>query len=810
MSETGDTSSEPQAPTAETPKPIPTSKVWQVLVLLGGVVLPLCALAAELTLRFCSFVYDPIPTRWHIALLLIVPIANLLGLWVFRRGGSRYGVIVYFLLGVSIGVAGVYSFQLAPMLPLSAVALMFAGLGLLGLSPFLALASSIVCVRRLGALQLVEPGKRARSLGTGAVAAIVVLVAYMVVGWVTTIGLNMAISSDEARSRRGVQLIRTFGSKTALLRACYQLPNNVWANVWTSNSWRWEVPREKYRDVYYRVTGDSFNIVPAPRLFGPRARWVEDFEWDSDVGGTAVNSLVRSLSLTSSRMDARIDSDALTAYTEWTMVFTNSSNTEREARAEVALPPGGVVSRLTLWVNGEEREAAFSGRGKVRQAYEQVAVVQRRDPVLVTTCGPDRVLVQCFPVPASGGTMQIRVGITAPLMPDGYSRAYCVLPRFVERNFSLNEQLKHSLMVESDRNMTYDGGSSGFIRALVRDSDLSGAMGTIECSRDPEIGTSWAPDKFGSGDHAVVQTLAESKQECPRWVVVVIDGSKRLADSRGEIAEALKKLPRGCSVAVMQASDETSKDKSFVHGPDRAGEIARSLDRMRFVGGIDNRPALLKAYDMLPEYGESVILWIHGPQPLKSDSYSQQLLQITQRRPGLLRIISVAAAEGRNSILAELEPTGAVTVLPRRGRLQSDLQRLFESWTKPQIVVKRTLVPLGSVTGARARSGHIVRLWARDETLRICETGDTRRTAEASELAARHQIVTAVSGAVVLETQEQYEDAGLKSVDPKSVPTVVPEPSSLLALCAGLGLMGVAVRTPLRRRLCSPEREESG
>ena len=36
-----------------------------------------------------------------------------------------------------------------------------------------------------------------------------------------------------------------------------------------------------------------------------------------------------------------------------------------------ALPSGGVVSRATLWVHGEEREAAFAGVGKARAAYER-------------------------------------------------------------------------------------------------------------------------------------------------------------------------------------------------------------------------------------------------------------------------------------------------------------------------------------------------------------------------------------------------------------------------------------------------------
>jgi hypothetical protein len=92
-----------------------------------------------------------------------------------------------------------------------------------------------------------------------------------------------------------------------------------------------------------------------------------------------------------------VDADGGVGYMEWTLIFRNDSDRQREARAEVQLPPGGVVSRLTLWVNGEEREAAFAGRGQVREAYQKVAIQQRRDPVLVTTAGRDRVLDPMLP-----------------------------------------------------------------------------------------------------------------------------------------------------------------------------------------------------------------------------------------------------------------------------------------------------------------------------------------------------------------------------------------------------------------------------
>ena len=138
---------------------------------------------------------------------------------------------------------------------------------------------------------------------------------------------------------------------------------------------------------------------------------------------------LKDLDLAESRFDGHVDGASRIGYGEWTMVFSNGSRP-----AEGSPLPGETAARrpgfrLTLWVNGEPREAAFSTVSKVKAAYKAVAVVQRRDPVLVNVVGPDTVMVQCFPVPAHG-EMKIRFGVTAPL--DG---GRWELPRIVERNF---------------------------------------------------------------------------------------------------------------------------------------------------------------------------------------------------------------------------------------------------------------------------------------------------------------------------------------------------------------------------------------
>jgi hypothetical protein len=63
----------------------------------------------------------------------------------------------------------------------------------------------------------------------------------------------------------------------------------------------------------------------------------------------------------------------------------------------------------------------------------------------------------------------------------------------------------------------------------------------------------------------------------------------------------------------------------------------------------------------------------------------------------------------------------------------------------------------------------------------------------ARALAARHQLVTEVTGAVVLERQEQYAAAGLTPVESGSVPTV-PEPETWALLAVAAGGLAVALR----------------
>ena len=424
--------------------------------------------------------FDPIPTMAHAVLVTLVPLVNLV-VWVaVCRGDSRWRTALGCANGFAIGVALVYALLFLPATPFAVIGILFFGFGFVPLAPLASMACALVLrshLRSCGGEATPLPGLW-RGLALG-VATLAVITVPMIIA---KVGLQMVASDSPVESQRGIRWLRDWGQNEELLRACYGRAGRG-GDLY---SWGTSISPEAARTIYYRVNGHAFNSVPPPKLYAGRARWSlveEEFTWDADQAGDAVAGRVRGLSLATSRQDGVIYPEAALAYLEWTLEFRNDSRLQREARAQIALPPGAVVSRLTLWIDGEEREAAFGGRSQVKTAYKEV-VQKRRDPVLVSTCGPDRVLVQCFPVPPDGGRMKLRLGITTPLVLTAADTGYLRWPCFAERNFTIGDQVRHSLWVESSQPIETAGGKlkAGqgkpgvcILRGQLRDDDLSGA-----------------------------------------------------------------------------------------------------------------------------------------------------------------------------------------------------------------------------------------------------------------------------------------------------------------------------------------------
>lgn len=691
---------------------------FRLFHLIFGILLPFLSIAVEVFSGWSAEIYaDPIPTRWLLLLILTVPLANLT-LWL-RFCVARppawsvaHPRVLDVLNAVALAASLLYSVLYLPISPLALVMSMFF-IGLLPLAPFFGLFTAI---RLRQALQQAQP--RETSLVRSGALALAIVTLVNLPGVATSAGLRWAASEGEQTRQRGVRLLRWIGDRGQMLRACHGR-----GGAWIG--WSHGVTREQAQRAYYRVTGEAYDTAPPPK--GASRFWGN---WDEHQGGEQVgNRRIDGLQLAVSQIDGQIDGAASTSHVDWTMEFHNASLLQQEARTVLALPAGGVVSRVTLWINGEPREAAFGGRAQTRQAYEQV-VRARRDPLLVTTAGPDRVLVQCFPVPP-GASMKIRLGIAAPLRGRQLE-----LPRMVESNFTAREERLHQVWLTGDR------GVEG--RRTLADADLERPLALAMA---PTLTPAWTPDPVEKD--WVIQQRWQPASARPR-LIVVADASLALAPHAARIEEQLRAL--GNSHARIER----------VLASDPPARVARFDDAV-FEGGADNVPALELAQEMAGASQSTAILWIHGPQPVEL-SPAGRLLQYW-RRPGGAPLYAWQLVPGANQLLSALNGVREVHLLTGLGGLTPQPEPLYSR--------------MRGQAGVGARGGEpIAKLWAAAQPW----------VPGSIPLASAYRVVTPVSGAVVLENAKQYRDAGLQPPEAAEVP----EPSTLILFLVGaLGVLAV-------------------
>lgn len=761
-----------------------------------GVMLPLITLGVELTTGLNADVFfDPIPTIFHVLVVASVPAANLWAWLNVRRRNAAHLRALTFANGWAIGVASFYSILFLPLLPLGVLAVIYFGMGLLPLTPLLSLVAALGLRRRLRKLGADPASPNAAGppkLWPGVAMGILALLALDAPSTFTRLGMQMATSQNGETRERGVRWLRTAGSEDVLLRHCYVRAGTATDMLSFLFNVTRPVSTDQARTLYYRVTGVPFNARQAPlsnhRRHGGFMRPARTTEFDFEQGSPAVGGRLPDLSLASSRLDGSLDGNAALGYLEWTLVFRNDANIPREARAQIALPPGAVVSRLTLWINGEEREAAFAGRGQVTQAYQRV-VSRSRDPVLVTSAGHDRIALQLFPVPG-GGEMKVRIGMTAPLALRGAGEGVLHLPYFHERNFDIDPKLGHWVWIESKTPLrselatpSTEDGIFAF-RAQIEDGRLGSAASDMVVERNPAV-ASWALDSKAAG-FWVRQSIVDRDAQPPTRLVIVVDGSASMRQAVPQLAQALADVPASVGLQLLFAHDSIIEPE-FVSSADTLTQALRQFD---YGGGQDNTDALARGIDHALAQPGSAVLWIHGPQPVLLAT-GEPLLQRLERRARLPVVYDLQTQPGANLLGQKFE--GRLRPVSLR---TEDLRPLILGWrpgARHWVIERERLAASSANTlpPEAQTSDHLVRLWANDEIERLLASPVRPQREQAIELAQRYQLVTPVTGAVVLETQEQFSASGLEPVPPGSVPTI-PEPETWALIVIALLVLAAA------------------
>ncbi|MFM9941528.1 MAG: VIT domain-containing protein [Hyphomicrobiaceae bacterium] len=807
-----------QAASGPPPHPTPPgSGPAHIALLIFGVVHPAAVILIEALTGYCrTHLFDPMPTFWHVGLLAMVPIGNFV-LWRCLVGGlplSRFRQTI--LNGFVTGIAGFYALLFLPLLPIALVAILV-GVGLLPLAPHASFIASLRLASHLKATPGAEPWSTQGFL-LGLSVAVLALVALDAQQAVTRHGLRLAVSADPAERARGIDLLRTWGHHSTILEQANGLPSRslgpltalmLAGDVSLLDRPRPMVNAQQAREIYYRVTGQAYSSAARKTLTSPAALAAVR-QFDNDQGGSQVGGTVPGLSLATSRLDGTINADDAVAYIEWLFEVRNDSASMSEARMAIALPPGAVVSRVTLWVNGVEEEAAFAGRAQVRQAYERV-VRRAQDPFLVTTNGADRVLAQAFPVMPNGGLMKFKIGITAPLELDGADKARLVLPAIVDRNFAASDDLRHAVWLESKRALTTVGntlttsaleGGGTRIAGEIGTSRLAQARPVIAIARDPAHRFVEASNpETGSA----VQEILSPSAAPASTLMLVLDGSVGTKPHVRPILAALDALPSGLPVGLAIANERGTVIAPAPWTPEHRARLREALLTEIYVGGADNTDALIAGVLAAGSGPGARVLWIHGAQPVRFTASKPRFEQVAARiRSAPAPALALYALDsGPNMMLSDAPWSGEARDIPATGDITADLTRALRRMTGQDAVpaVRRTLVTRPGletepqmppvVPIAAKGSSHIVRLAAHDEVQSLMRRAKPDAHKAAVELAGLHRLVTPVSGAVVLESKRQYQEAGLvqgMKGQPGNVPTV-PEPHEwALILLAALGL----------------------
>jgi len=245
------------------------------------------------------------------------------------------------------------------------------------------------------------------------------------------------------------------------------------------------------------------------------------------------------------------------------------------------------------------------------------------------------------------------------------------------------------------------------------------------------------------------------------------------------IAQWLSRRPENFDLYL--AGDEVQ------HFQGNGTACAEWLRGRKLRGGQDDVPALVAALRQLQAVATvenpRTLYWFSGPQPIRL-SGTERIAQLFERRELPINIVACLSSRDYNA-LYELAPLAycETLYLDENGVLQ-----------QPTIGFE----PAAAADDAPNGSSHAHRIWLANQIrTRALETYQQQarlgpakfRTeiAAIAQRAAEAYLVTQLSGAVVLETDQQYKENDLEAGDPNHVPTV-PEYRHF-ALMLGLGVL---------------------
>lgn len=308
-------------------------------------------------------------------------------------------------------------------------------------------------------------------------------------------------------------------------------------------------------ELYFAVTGKPFSFCEEN---------TKDISYmpDDDFKRRIVGEPVKGLSLIRSTLDGAVHPHTLSSTLNWTFVFKNDTSQAQEVRSEIMVPPGAVVTGLTLWRQGEPQAATIAAAGKAEGfAESNWTQVGHDGPAIISDLGRGRMLMHCFPV-SPAEELKVAIKLVVPLKPDGSKAATLSLPSILASNFK-TKGFSHLLKLRSPLKLAsvqgnFKNGSSGAsletIEGAFTDEQLQANNINIKVARNEmtkpivvldKVAVALAQQDEKRRAEIARQAREANAAQAERQIIVMIDGSKGVNGQLADINKALDGKPAG-------------------------------------------------------------------------------------------------------------------------------------------------------------------------------------------------------------------------------------------------------------------------
>jgi hypothetical protein len=449
---------------------------WQGLsgisVMLFGVVLPSVLLVmgcASIPKRITLVLLNhPIETLVEMGLLFSIPVVNYVVWSAICKNNIRFSRLRDAALGMVTCASGIVSIICAAGLALGSHEL-FAEVGtafstgftFMSVAALLAGATACYLINRIR-LSRDLPKARAVVVVSAVAGALLCLIAFVAAEarpWFVRIAQRQAVSNSPHDQAEGLERLRWLNPERELRMECADSRAAGLVGMFIP------LKSSTQHQLYFTLTGKPYSFRDSHN--NDLSSMPDDYLSRHVVGGK-----LSGLTLWRSKLDGTIHPSTLTSTVHWTMVFKNDANFQQEARAELKMPQGAVITGLRLWNSGEALDGVFAASGK-GQGGSTWLEAGHDSPAIVTDLGHNRLLLHCYPVPPEE-ELKVQVTMAVPLKPDGSRTASIALPRFIATNFEL--QGEYQLRLRSS--LPLSSGAKGLKESTsaVGDKVLSGEL----------------------------------------------------------------------------------------------------------------------------------------------------------------------------------------------------------------------------------------------------------------------------------------------------------------------------------------------